>query len=261
MLVQLDRADAVVAAIIIGREITISALREWMAKIGAARNVAVSMLGVQIKTAAQMAAIPLLLYAAPLADTTHAAGRRVADLAGRSVDPVVDGLLPACGLAGDRQAGGRLSLGYTVGPAGRQGSGLCGEYIKMSEREVDQALVERAQGGDQKAFDQLVSKYQRKLERLLSRYVRDAAEVEDVAQEAFIKAYRRCRVFAETAPFTPGCIASALIPPRIISLPRGDVLTSTGFDAEEAEGGRCRPAARHQHAGKPAHDQADRRKR
>ncbi len=66
MLVQLGRADAVVAAIIIGREITISALREWMAKIGAARNVAVSMLG-KIKTAAQMAAIPLLLYAAPLA--------------------------------------------------------------------------------------------------------------------------------------------------------------------------------------------------
>ena len=66
MLVQLDRTDAVVAAIIIGREITISALREWMAKIGAARNVAVSMLG-KIKTAAQMAAIPLLLYAAPLA--------------------------------------------------------------------------------------------------------------------------------------------------------------------------------------------------
>lgn len=66
MLVQLDRADAVVAAIIIGREITISALREWMAKIGAARNVAVSMLG-KIKTAAQMVAIPLLLYAAPLA--------------------------------------------------------------------------------------------------------------------------------------------------------------------------------------------------
>lgn len=66
MLVQLDRADAVVAAIIIGREITISALREWMAKIGAAKNVAVSMLG-KIKTAAQMAAIPLLLYAEPLA--------------------------------------------------------------------------------------------------------------------------------------------------------------------------------------------------
>jgi CDP-diacylglycerol--glycerol-3-phosphate 3-phosphatidyltransferase/cardiolipin synthase len=61
VLVQLGRTDAIVAAIIIGREITISALREWMAHIGAARSVAVSMLG-KIKTAAQMVAIPLLLY-------------------------------------------------------------------------------------------------------------------------------------------------------------------------------------------------------
>jgi len=66
VLVQLGRADAIVATIIIGREITISALREWMAKIGAAKSVAVSMLG-KIKTAAQMAAIPLLLYQAPVA--------------------------------------------------------------------------------------------------------------------------------------------------------------------------------------------------
>ncbi|RKT60549.1 CDP-diacylglycerol--glycerol-3-phosphate 3-phosphatidyltransferase [Azonexus fungiphilus] len=66
VLVQLGRADAIVATIIIGREITISALREWMAKIGAAKSVAVSMLG-KIKTTAQMAAIPLLLYQAPLA--------------------------------------------------------------------------------------------------------------------------------------------------------------------------------------------------
>ena len=66
VLVQLGRADAIIATIIIGREITISALREWMAKIGAAKSVAVSMLG-KIKTAAQMAAIPLLLYQAPVA--------------------------------------------------------------------------------------------------------------------------------------------------------------------------------------------------
>ena len=52
------------ATIIIGREITISALREWMAKIGASKSVAVSMLG-KIKTVAQMVAIPLLLYDAP----------------------------------------------------------------------------------------------------------------------------------------------------------------------------------------------------
>lgn len=65
ILVQLGRADAIVATIIIGREITISALREWMAKIGASKNVAVSMLG-KVKTAAQMLAIPALLYYAPL---------------------------------------------------------------------------------------------------------------------------------------------------------------------------------------------------
>lgn len=61
ILVQLDRTDAIVAGIIIGREITISALREWMASIGARKSVAVSMLG-KIKTTAQMAAIPMLLY-------------------------------------------------------------------------------------------------------------------------------------------------------------------------------------------------------
>ena len=66
MLVQLDRTNAVIATIIIGREITISALREWMAKIGASKSVAVSMIG-KIKTTAQMSAIPLLLYQAPVA--------------------------------------------------------------------------------------------------------------------------------------------------------------------------------------------------
>ena len=66
LLVQLGRADAIVATIIIGREITISALREWMAKIGASKSVAVSLLG-KIKTFAQMLAIPLLLYYFPFA--------------------------------------------------------------------------------------------------------------------------------------------------------------------------------------------------
>lgn len=60
----------------------------------------------------------------------------------------------------------------------------------MSDRELDQVLVERAQQGDKHAFELLVSKYHRKLGRLLSRMVRDAAEVEDITQEAFIKAYR-----------------------------------------------------------------------
>lgn len=65
ILVQLGRVDAVIALIIIGREIAISALREWMTSIGQGRSVAVSMVG-KIKTAAQMIAIPLLLYHQPI---------------------------------------------------------------------------------------------------------------------------------------------------------------------------------------------------
>src|SRR5580693_7714565 len=61
VLVQLDRVNAAVAFVIIGREIAISALREWMAQIGASKSVAVSSLG-KIKTAAQMTAIPMLLF-------------------------------------------------------------------------------------------------------------------------------------------------------------------------------------------------------
>jgi CDP-diacylglycerol--glycerol-3-phosphate 3-phosphatidyltransferase/cardiolipin synthase len=61
ILVQLERLDAIIALIIIGREIAISALREWMAGIGAGRSVAVSFLG-KIKTVSQMVAIPMLLY-------------------------------------------------------------------------------------------------------------------------------------------------------------------------------------------------------
>ncbi len=65
LLVQLGRTNAVIAFVIIGREIAITALREWMAQIGASKSVAVSSLG-KIKTAAQMIAIPMLLYAYPL---------------------------------------------------------------------------------------------------------------------------------------------------------------------------------------------------
>ena len=65
LLLGMGRCNAILALIIIGREITISALREWMAKIGKSKSVAVSMIG-KIKTSAQMLALPLLLYNAPL---------------------------------------------------------------------------------------------------------------------------------------------------------------------------------------------------
>jgi cardiolipin synthase (CMP-forming) len=66
LLVEFDRVGAIAATIIIGREIVISALREWMAKIGKSANVAVAMIG-KIKTAVQMLAILLLLYYDPIA--------------------------------------------------------------------------------------------------------------------------------------------------------------------------------------------------
>lgn len=71
----------------------------------------------------------------------------------------------------------------------------------MSDRLIDQQLVERVQRGDKQAFGLLVSKYQRKLSRLLSRMIRDPAEVEDVVQEAFIKAYRALSSFRGESAF------------------------------------------------------------
>ncbi|CAM5525584.1 CDP-diacylglycerol--glycerol-3-phosphate 3-phosphatidyltransferase [Thauera mechernichensis] len=65
LLVQLSRVDALIAVVIIGREITISALREWMARVGQSASVAVAFVG-KLKTAAQMAAIPMLLFNAPV---------------------------------------------------------------------------------------------------------------------------------------------------------------------------------------------------
>ena len=65
MLVELNRVDALIAVIIIGREITISALREWMAQVGARSSVAVHSIG-KFKTIAQLVAIPMLLFHAPL---------------------------------------------------------------------------------------------------------------------------------------------------------------------------------------------------
>lgn len=71
----------------------------------------------------------------------------------------------------------------------------------MGTRETDQQLVERAQKGDNRAFDLLVRKYQHKIIGLISRYVHDHSEVQDVAQEAFIKAYRALGNFRSESAF------------------------------------------------------------
>jgi len=71
----------------------------------------------------------------------------------------------------------------------------------MGENNVDQELVRRVQHGDKKAFDVLVRKYQQKIVKLISRYVRDQDEVLDVAQETFIKAYRALAKFRGDSAF------------------------------------------------------------
>mgnify|MGYP003594288137 FL=1 len=71
----------------------------------------------------------------------------------------------------------------------------------MGEDGVDRTLVERVQRGDKRAFDLLVLKYQHKLVKLVSRYVRDPSEVMDVVQEAFIKAYRALPSFRGESAF------------------------------------------------------------
>ncbi len=71
----------------------------------------------------------------------------------------------------------------------------------MSEQAVDQALVERVQAGDKRAFDVLVGKYQHKIANLIARYVRDPAEVQDLVQETFIKAYRALGNFRGDSAF------------------------------------------------------------
>lgn len=107
----------------------------------------------------------------------------------------------------------------------------------MSEREVDQQLVERAQAGDLHAFDVLVTKYQRKLARLLSRFIRDAAEVEDVAQEAFLKAYRALPSFRGDSAFYTWLYRIGINTAKnyLVAQDRR-APTTTEVEAEEAEG-------------------------
>lgn len=71
----------------------------------------------------------------------------------------------------------------------------------MGDRETDRLLVERVQAGDKQAFGLLVTKYQRKLARLVSRMVRDSAEVEDIVQDSFIRAYRALPSFRNESAF------------------------------------------------------------
>ena len=107
----------------------------------------------------------------------------------------------------------------------------------MSDREIDRQLVERAQRGDKQAFGLLVEKYQRKLARLLSRFIRDPAEVEDVTQEAFIKAYRALPAFRGDSAFYTWLYRIGINTAKNYLMAMGRrAPTSTEVEAEDAEG-------------------------
>jgi RNA polymerase sigma-70 factor (ECF subfamily) len=106
----------------------------------------------------------------------------------------------------------------------------------MGEREADQLLVERVQAGDKQAYGLLVAKYQRKLLRLVSRLVKDSAEAEDVAQEAFIKAYRALPNFRGESAFYTWLYRIGVNTAKNWLIAHGRrVPTSTDVDSEEAE--------------------------
>jgi RNA polymerase sigma-70 factor (ECF subfamily) len=103
-------------------------------------------------------------------------------------------------------------------------------------REIDHELVLRAQRGDKRAFGLLVDKYQRKLARLLSRMVRDQAEIEDIVQDTFIKAYRALPNFRGDSAFYTWLYRIGINTAKnyLVSMGRRPTV-STGVEIEDAE--------------------------
>jgi len=111
----------------------------------------------------------------------------------------------------------------------------------MADEEGDLELVRRAQAGQRVAFDLLVQKYQYRVAHLVSRYVRDSAEVEDVAQEAFIKAYRGLANFRNESAFYTWLYRIAVNTAKnyaSASARRATEQAADAYEAEQSEGAR-----------------------
>jgi len=105
----------------------------------------------------------------------------------------------------------------------------------MGERDIDQALVERVQKGDKKAFDILVLKYQQRVMNILSRFVRDPSEVQDLAQETFIKAYRALATFRGDSAFYTWVYRIAINTAKNFIVAQGRRPPRDDVEASEAE--------------------------
>jgi len=105
----------------------------------------------------------------------------------------------------------------------------------MGEKSIDQALVERVQQGDKKAFDILVLKYQNKIVKLVGRYVRSPDEALDVAQEAFLKAYRAIDRFRGDSAFYTWIYRISINTAKNYLVAAGRRPPGEDIDAQEAE--------------------------
>jgi RNA polymerase sigma-70 factor (ECF subfamily) len=119
-------------------------------------------------------------------------------------------------------------------PARRNTEGEA-ERARMSEAQVDQLLVERVQKGDKQAFDLLINKYQHRIISLVGRYVSDHAEAMDVAQEAFIKAYRAIDRFRGDSAFYTWLYRIAINTAKNWLVARKRRPPSSDIDAADAE--------------------------
>jgi len=114
-------------------------------------------------------------------------------------------------------------------------SGLGERRMPAQTSDNDQQLVERVQQGDKRAFDLLVIKYQHKIFSIISRFIKDNAEVHDVAQEAFIKAYRAIGNFRGESAFYTWIYRIAINTAKNHLVSRGHRPPSTDVEVEDAE--------------------------
>ncbi len=104
-----------------------------------------------------------------------------------------------------------------------------------SEKSIDQALVERVQAGDKRAFDILVQKYQLRIAKLVARFVRNADDVQDVVQETFIKAYRALGNFRGDSAFYTWLYRIAINTAKNHLVATGRKSPASSIDAQEVE--------------------------
>ncbi|KZN52503.1 RNA polymerase sigma factor RpoE [Pseudoalteromonas luteoviolacea] len=105
----------------------------------------------------------------------------------------------------------------------------------MNEQDLDLELVRKVQQGDKNAFNLLVAKYQNKVAALISRYVSNSGDVADVAQEAFIKAYRALPNFRGDSAFYTWLYRIAVNCSKNYLVSQGRKAPASDIDAEEAE--------------------------